>query len=208
MKALGFGIAICVLAFAAIGCGHRGAQQKTGVPSGVVLPEWAPKNPSPEFARAAAVLNAPPTLQEMRDTVALPGKSEMEIQAAVERTTRHYIRAYGVFGALTDEQIRQLEDAWEVRIPIKSATPQQRAALDQWFGGGAKGGSHDPLIWLYKEGAKEDLSNVDFGFEHTAARGSTKIYPIALCWWVKQANGKVDRFSGDVVGFTDPSRRK
>jgi hypothetical protein len=204
------GAVAVALAVACIGCGKRQSAQSPAstATSSIPLPEWAPKNPSAEFLRAAAVLNVPPTLEEMRGVA----KSEMEAQANVARLTSYYTLAYELFGSLTDEQIRQFETAWEVRIPVKSASKKQRAALEKWFNGKAKGaftGDFDPLVILYKHGAKEDLSNVEFGFDHGGIPpGSATVYSVTLCWWVKQPDGKTDAFNTGQVGLTDASQRR
>ena len=118
--------------------------------------------------------------------------------------------AYELFGSLTDEQIQRFETAWEVRVPIKSATKEQRAALDKWFQAkGLLSPGFDPLVALYERGGKEDLSNVEFGFDHGGiGRGTAGTYAVCLGWWIKRPDGSVDADTGYIIGTTDPSRRR
>lgn len=57
-------VALCfVMVCVAAGCGRKAEKTpaaKATPPAGVGLPDWAPKNPSPEFLRAAKVLKPLP----------------------------------------------------------------------------------------------------------------------------------------------------
>ncbi len=74
------------LALMALGCGDRAARNPTTTAAGqkamVPLPEWAPKDPSAEFLRAAKVLK--PLPPEMLDAWA---KGQPAMQAAVPRAS-------------------------------------------------------------------------------------------------------------------------
>jgi hypothetical protein len=160
----------------------------------VDLPEWTPEDPSPEFLRAAKVLN--PLPEEA-------GGSGFPLTIAF----------YEMFGALTDEQIatflerKQAEvpaDATDdtralfketygasevggelvysrnkVSVPLKSLTPAQRKAFEKvqavWSEALKAEDKEDLLVKLYKIGAKEDLSNVDASFRAAGHRVSLKL---------------------------------
>jgi hypothetical protein len=99
------------------------------------------------------------------------------------RVVRTFPAAWELFGSLTDEQIQRFFTAKPdtddpdiskmIFIPVKSLTLEQRAALDEYFDAWrtAMQGlppeqilDADRLVTLYKAGAKEDLSNLDVGF--------------------------------------------
>jgi hypothetical protein len=181
------------------------------------LPDWAPKNPSPEFLRAAKVLKPMPLA-----TFQSAGASAAENAAAARETAAIALAGYEFFGALTDEQVQQLltshpdwrthlgafppeeraaEEAnrkgWRrLLIPVKSLTPQLRAAFDDWAvaWGKARVTSHpdsaDYLVALYKMGAKKDLSNVRVGFI---------IHPhdVGVISCITAADGKTDGMCAD-----------
>jgi len=196
MRGSAMGVLAAVLvAFCMAGCGRKSAQhppkpvaQSVGVP----LPEWAPKNPSPEFLRAARVLK--PIPQELLRGLA--GQSA-EGKVLLERAQASFPAIYEFFGTLTDEQVGQFQSSKEIRIPAKSLVTAQRAALDKWFDAwrqamkGAQPEFQDYLILLYKMGAKEDLSNVDVGFTAKTAGGGHIVH---IYFWVRMTDGKVNDF--------------
>jgi hypothetical protein len=190
---LGFAIGL-VLAFGS-GCGRRTAQRPpTVTPTAearVPLPEWAPKNPSPEFVRAAKVLK--PVPPEVLAKVAASGAAA---QALVARYQRTWVPAYELFGALGDQQIERFKSLREVRVPVKSMTRSQRRALDSYFEAWRKAmvGDSIPdwLVYLYKDGAKEDLSNVEAGFV-SDGRG------VNLQFWITRPDGSVSTPSNSVA---------
>jgi len=138
------------------------------------LPEWAPKNPSPEFLRAAKVLE--PDLPEFfysRD------KDDLAVKASWARYSRTLPAAWELFGTLSDEQIEAFLTVREVRIPVKDLSHKQRAMLNHYFEVWRKvfkGVSaintefgDDWLVGLYKLGANEDLSNVLLVYRNQAS---------------------------------------
>jgi hypothetical protein len=158
---------------------------KTDIP----LPEWAPKNPSPEFLRAARVLKPMP--EEMLSRAAETAGPEG--QALLTRIHRTWTPTWEFFGTLDDSQIERFRTTREIRIPIKSLAPEQRDALDRWFEsfrtimkGTGPELEEDYLVSLYKMGGKEDLSNVDVGFVASARA-------VQIWFWVKQSNGAVQQ---------------
>ena len=134
---------------------------------GVLLPEWAPEHPSPEFMRAARVLRPMP-----EEALVKSAKEGQYNEALLIRYRKTWPVTYELFGTLTEEQMRQFRATKKVRFPVKAMTKRQRATLDRWFevwresmaGCGDKA-MEDLLVTLYKAGAKEDLSNVEFGFD-------------------------------------------
>jgi hypothetical protein len=168
------------------------ASWKTAPP---VIPDWAPKKPSPEFVRAARVLKPWPT-----DMARDPGRPEAESAARVAAdTTLLWPAAYELFGSLSDAQIerflherpnwrapndstpRQVE--WHIKeghgrvlMAVKSMTPKQRRAFDNYVEAWRKARDMayrdwpdaDYLVRLYKAGARKDLSNVEVGFVRKA----------------------------------------
>ncbi len=149
------------------GCGRqaqRPANQPAAPETSVPLPEWAPENPSPEFLRAARVLK--PYVEEPA------GHDELSRRALHALYIRTLPAAWEFFGTLGDEQIEHLLAARDLRLPVKSLTEKQRAALYHYFDVYRElfkdvtdpeyGGEH--LVVLYKFGAKEDLSNVEIQF--------------------------------------------
>jgi hypothetical protein len=104
-------------------------------------------------------------------------------EAFMGRVVRTFPAAWEFFGSLTDEQIKRFLTAKPdtdnpdiskmILLPVKSLTSQQREALDKYFDAWrtAMQGvpseqilDADRLVTLYKAGAKEDLSNLDVGF--------------------------------------------
>jgi hypothetical protein len=192
------GIIAIAAALALAGCGK--SQRTGGAPgatrAGVPLPEWAPKNPSPEFLRAAKVLKPQP--DELQPSGAPP-----EIAAMASRIRSTYPAAYEFFGTLTDKQVGRFRATREIRIRAKMLTTIQRAALDRWFEGyrramtGAAGNlpvPEDYRVALYKEGATEDLSNVDVGFSTVpvgSAPATASTHRVSIWFWVKKPGGNV-----------------
>ncbi len=190
---------VIVIAAAFVGCGKKTAQapvansqqpiassqkplatssQATPSAKQLPLPEWAPKNPSREFLRAAKVLKPLPA--EMWQQMPEPSPAR---QAMLDRIVRTYPAAWEFFGSLTDKQVQAFLTSKsasegvskEILIPVKSLTRNQRAALDRYFETfrqAMKGTTmaeepawmEDRVVTFYHFGAKEDLSNVDAGF--------------------------------------------
>ena len=197
MRGSAMGVLAAVLvAFCMAGCGRRAAPppkpaaQKSAVP----LPEWAPKNPSPEFLRAARVLK--PLPDELLQGFAGKGAEGM---ALLRRYRGTMPASYELFGTLDDRQIERLRTTKEIRIPSKSLTAKQRAALDHWFENwravmkGTGPEFEDYLLLIYKRGGKEDLSNVDVGFTAISQEGGHVVpgHVVQIYFWVKQPGGKV-----------------
>ena len=95
--------------------------QKTARP---VLPEWAPKNPSPEFLRAAQVLKLLPL-----DIAKSPARTDAENAIRIRGTTIKWTAAYELFGTLSDEQVERFLQSKpkHLVIPIKQLTQRQRS---------------------------------------------------------------------------------
>ena len=204
MKALRLGIVVCVLAVAAVSCGRKSPALSPGTGAGKVtkadvpLPEWAPENPSPEFLRAAKVLK--PIPPEMLG--AFGERAGPAVQATLARFRRTWTAGYEFFGAMTDEQIDRFVSTKEVRIPVRSLTAKQRAALDNYLNvwreamSGTGLGADDLLVILYKDGAREDLSNVGVGF----VWGGTEQDPsVNLQFWITRPDGGVSTDSNSVA---------
>ncbi len=164
-----------VAALTLSGCGKDGDPQTTtaAATSNLPLPEWAPQDPSPEFLRAAKVLKPiPPEIWASAGEKAGP-----EIKAMVARLPNTYASAWEFFGTLSDEEIERLRSSGNVRVPFRSMTEFQRRILDAYFEAWRKAMAGQELVWadwlveLYKEGAREDLSNVDAGFRRDSDRG-------------------------------------
>jgi hypothetical protein len=164
--------------FFACGCGGRTVQKPPAAlarsKAEAPLPEWARKNPSPQFLRAARVLKPLP-----KEFWAQPGNS-LEEHAFGDRMVGTYPAAWEFFGTLTTQQVQRFLSSHEkkILIPVKSLTSVQRGALDNWFEDWRKEWSGffrsddqrgpilaDRRVALYRLGAKEDLSNVDAGFD-------------------------------------------
>ena len=158
------------------------------------LPDWAPKEPSAEFLRAAKILKPKP----------------QEIHPYPEM----YRLCYEFFGTLTQDQLDEffqverirlpaadfsdklrkdlLErpgyekegndiviDNCAVHVPVRDFTPRQREIFDKmagpWeaiFKRDDDPDNDDLLVRLYQLGAREDLSNVEVGF---IARGGHSV---------------------------------
>ena len=188
-------LALAVAAMA--GCGRQAAEApESGAETRVTdvpLPEWAPENPSPEFLRAARVLK--PLPPEMLGGAA---QGEAALEAMLARYTRSFAAAYEFFGTLSDEQIERFLSTKVIRLPVRSLTSAQRAALDNWFDvfrQAMEGGPPelaDYLVVLYKEGAAEDLSNVEVGFNAGEDMGGGHF--VHIHFWVRRPDGSVSDF--------------
>jgi hypothetical protein len=86
--------------------------------------------------------------------------------------------AYEFFGTLTDEQIQRFLDTGLIRLPMDSLSPRQREAWDRFIAGRDEATEGDTRVWLFKLGAKEDLSNVDVGFTRDGQA-------VSIAWWVR-----------------------
>jgi len=184
-------VAICALC----GCGSETVETSPAAASvqeapvadvtqteGVILPEWAPEDPSPEFLRAAQVLKP------------LPASADADYSAGEIMKRRATARVAGpalfeLFGSLTDEQLQEFLTSGEIRLSVKEMTPRQRTALDAYFDKYAEAHKEDDsplgrdqLVTLYKWGAEEDLSNVDMGFR----RGG---HGVGVTFWIKRPDG-------------------
>jgi len=184
-------VAVIVIMCAFAGCSKQAAQTPSAqappnspTATGVPLPEWAPKDPSPEFLRAARVLK--PLPPEMLVEYAQGDKAK---EAEIRRNMGAWPAHYEFFGTLTDEQIQHFLSKKQIRIPVRSLTPKQRAAMERFFSEWRrvmKGTEYpDFLVLLYKFGAKEDLSNVEVGFDaHSGVIVHVK-------FWVRSPGGEV-----------------
>ena len=178
------------------GAGREGPALRadaTSAETSVPLPDWAPKNPSPEFLRAAKVLKPLPQEREARLASRHP-----EVAAHMIHYNRVLVPTYELFGTLSDQQVQHFRSTHEIRIPVKSLTRPQRTALNNWFETWRKEMKDneftpDWLVILYREGAKEDLSNVDVGFE---IQGNHYVH---IKFWIRQAGGKVKTWSNSVA---------
>ncbi|MDH4179293.1 MAG: hypothetical protein OEV33_02190 [Armatimonadota bacterium] len=182
------------------GCGQRAAQQEATQPADVPLPEWAPENPSPEFLRAARVIK--PWPEEFT-----PASSEAELtrKALHHRYISTLPAAWEFFGTLTDEQIERFLSAKSFRLRFVDLSGRQRTALLSYFdvfresmkglSPEEQGYSEDPLVELYKLGAKEDLSNVEIEFL-VRASGIVAIFMRA-----RQPDGSLSPPAGVGLGY-------
>ena len=184
-------VAFVMVLLLAPGCGRRAprepsagaAPQTTDVP----LPEWAPENPSPEFLRAARVLKPMPMEILFEDAEGDTGRT-----ATLTRAVRTWPATYEFFGTLTDEQIERFRSTKVIRVPTRSLSEAQRAALDNWFEAfreamrGAPTEDKDFLVILYKLGANEDFSNVEVGFD---THGESRV--VHIKFWIRHPDGNV-----------------
>ncbi|MGD0114083.1 MAG: hypothetical protein ABSD48_19675 [Armatimonadota bacterium] len=186
---------LIVALLAASGCGRKiTAQPPTpAIPrASVPLPEWAPKNPSPEFLRAARVLKPLP-----RESGEALGMSPQEAAQSVAKLQATWIPAYEFLGSFTDEQVKAFLSTKKLRVPVKSLTDRQRGALNKWFDTWRtvmRGDDPDDyMVILYKNGATEDLSNVDVGFATvpvgTSSSSVISTHRVHLWFWVRKADG-------------------
>jgi hypothetical protein len=177
--------------FVAAGCA-RHAPEPTARPAVATkadtpLPDWAPENPSPEFLRAARLM------QPFRET---PGPEPgLGAKAMSVHFNRTQIAAWEVLGSLTDGQLAHLVSTKEVLLPVKSLTEKQRALLERYFAVWRREMKDLPeretewgkdwLVDLYKGGAREDLSNVLLTFQ-VRSRGR-----VAMILYVVKPDGSL-----------------
>ncbi len=174
------GIAVAVVCS---GCGRtqKTADARPAQTAGVPLPDWAPKNPSPEFLRAAKVLKPLP-IEELLTSA----QGDLAREARMKQMRRVWPAAYEFFGTLTDEQTQHFVSTGTVRMPVRSLSAQQRTALDNWFEAyrrnmaGLEPDRDDFLVSLYRDGAKEDLSNVEVGFSTLTGGG----HLVKIRFWI------------------------
>jgi len=185
-----FLLSVALAPMAASGCG-QGTGQSTGAGSQArhvahmpPLPEWAPKNPSPEFLRAARVLKPIPP-----EILARFGEASPSAGVAVSRYSMTLVPAYEFFGTLSDDEISRIKTSGSAQVPVKSMTRAQRRILDNYFEAWRKANlgemfGADLLVELYKEGARQDLSNVDVGFVFDG-------HGVNMQFWITQSDGSV-----------------
>jgi hypothetical protein len=169
---LRYALAVMALGATTAGCArHHGAppapKPATAAKATPPLPEWAPKNPSPEFLRAARVLRPIPA-----DMMQNAGEA-MQVPAAVlKRYERWWPAGWEFFGTFSDAQIEQVLKTKFLRVHVRNLTPRQRKAFEAFMDAidSALAGASRPeyRVSLYKFGAKKDLSNVDVGFDMDA----------------------------------------
>jgi hypothetical protein len=155
-----------LLPLSAAGCAHHAPAPKTrpAAKESVPLPDWAPKNPSPEFLRAARVLKPIPA-----DMMQNAGEA-MQVPAAVlKRYERWWPAGWELFGTFSDAQIEQVLKTKFLRVHVRNLTPRQRKAFEAFMdaidSALAVASRPEYRVSLYKFGAKKDLSNVDVGFD-------------------------------------------
>ncbi|NIM07269.1 MAG: hypothetical protein GTN69_08675 [Armatimonadetes bacterium] len=180
-------------AFVFLGAGCARQQAAGPLESGVSdstndlpLPDWAPENPSPEFLRAWEVLRPMPV-----EMLEIDREVDKVKKAAMVRNVGTWPAYYEFFGTLSDEQIDRFLRTKEIRIPAKSLTANQQAAVDNFFEVWRRemkgtGDYEDFLTLLYKSGAKEDFSNVDVGFDT-----GEKSQAVHIRFWITQPDGSV-----------------
>ena len=198
MKGLCSLVLIAVAGLLPFGCARKAATKpapraKPTAQGKMTLPDWAPKHPSPEFMRAWRVLRPTP-----KEEFTKFGEGDPERLALAEHASRTWAAAYEFFGTLTDAQMKQFFAERFIRMPVKSLSEKQRAALDGWFASwrrqmrGQSGIPADLVVMLYKMGAQPDLSNVDVGFgaQSKGRRVHTRL-------WVRGTDGKDSSFAND-----------
>ncbi len=157
-------------------------------PAKVVLPSWAPKNPSKEFLRAARVLRpVPEEAQPYQPTY--PAAYELfgtltDKQMAEFLTRKQYVEPASGYDEKAKQAAKETFGATEtggnivyyqhsVTLPVKSLTAPQRKAfnrlLDVWGEELKQQGESDLRVQLYKMGATKDLSNVNIRVSTIAA---------------------------------------
>jgi hypothetical protein len=197
------GLALIVSLAVGAGCGGRRAERSAALETAqqveVLLPEWAPENPSPEFLRAGRVLKPLPL-----DFMSSPGRTDAENAARMHGAALMWPAAYAFFGTLSDKQVERFLQAKPkyMVIPVKQLTERQRDALngyfdawrEAWKGRAApeSSGFADCLVILYKMGANRDLSNVAVGFDAGKEMGGGHI--VHICFQVTNPEGKTDGF--------------
>jgi len=162
-------VAFCfVMVCVAAGCGRKAEKTpaaKATPPAGVGLPDWAPKNPSPEFLRAAKVLKPLPA-----ELLQRKGESVGVSDSVLKMYTKWWAAGYDLFGTLSDRQVARVRSTGLIRLRFASLTPKQRQAFESFMAAkdsalAGVSGYTEYRVVLYKFGAKQDLSNVDVGFE-------------------------------------------
>jgi hypothetical protein len=145
-------------------------------------PNWAPKNPSPEFKRAADRLqeNPPPGAEKE-----IPGPAN-----AFDAGKPDFMPpAWELFGTLSNGQIAELKQKQALVLPYRQMTEKQKALfndlLTSWQKAMSAGKSEsaDLRQELIKLGANGDFSNVEAAF---LLRPSGRM---ALVLQVRQADG-------------------
>ena len=186
MRAWPGAVVVAIAAIALCGCGRRAAApapKATSARTGkVVMPEWAPKHPSPAFLRAARVLRPIP-----EDLMQSAAEANRMSQALLKRYEQWWPAGYEFFGTLTDQQVDRVRKTGLLRLHARDLTAEQRRAFEAFMEAHdrALAGPEHPeyLVMLYKFGAKKDLSNVDVGF-------GTDARVLLVRTWVMQGGGK------------------
>ncbi len=165
-------------------------------PKQLPLPDWTPKNPSPEFLRANKVLKPLP------NDLANPARNDPVAAAQFARYNRMLPANYELFGSLSEKQIARFLATRKIRLPVKSLSNDQRQRLDNWLETWRKvmKGTHtdDWLVLLYKRGAKEDLSNVDVGFDMQGG------HYVDIMFWVRQPDGTMGPLGNTIATVVLP----
>jgi hypothetical protein len=153
------------IALTIIGCGgKRNAESTAAPPPDVVLPGWAPEDPSPELLRAARVLKPMPA--ESGPPANLPQEAFRALTAFKQKTDP---LCWELFGSLPDEVIERFLASEKVEMRVPGLTQKQRGALEAVLTSfedlRLQGEEMDLRLVLYRDGAREDLSNVNIGFK-------------------------------------------
>jgi len=166
-RASRFFLAFVGVLFFMWGCGQRTSQRSASAPAAgkaeIPLPEWAPKDPSPEFLRAARVLKPmPPEVFAKGDA---PAETRQAILALKKRIDP---LCWELFGTLSDKQIEKFLTTKRVELRVRELNSKELALLNAVLDGykGFRIGTEefDWRVMLYKGGATQDLSNVSIGF--------------------------------------------
>jgi hypothetical protein len=201
------GAATCLLTGCGKGedAGHNATFAKASAPRGpasreqtvteadIPLPAWVPEEPSPEYVRAARVLKPMP--------VDGFGDGDHLARAAEYETLHREIipRVWEFFGSLSDEQIDGFRIEGDIIISVREMSPAQRAAMDRIIQSFERciwqGRDSDLQVSLYKMGAREDFTNVDFGFGHTSRDRGSRAVLFLYC--IRLADG---RSIGSAIG--------
>jgi hypothetical protein len=191
---LAAGLTICLFG----GCGPKGEQdsskrtphsseiaQASKITGYSALPFWAPEHPSKAFLRAAKVLRPIPLEAYIKWQEAYPINGSLFIRCAYTLEP-----VYDLFGLLTDKQIQQFISSKKIRLPVKTLNTAQHKVLNDFFEIFRKTMENEPtvdddcLVVLYKDGAREDLSNVDLGFVHDGAK-------VNFQFWIRRPDGDI-----------------
>jgi hypothetical protein len=190
------------------GCAHRTKSTTVMATANqinvAILPTWPPKHPSLEYQHAAKYLYASDWKTEGH-TYDLTTKT-MLIKLDLCR-----IPAWEFFGLFDDEKIQQLVQEGQFRMPFRKMTPKQQAALRRYMDvrsavmkGMPYGAGEDVLVSLYKNGAREDLSNVDVVIRQTIQRGLTEWKKIGIVFMELDVDGS----QVQVFGLDNLSKKK